>query len=193
MEIRKRAVWRARLCERIIFPFEFLPNNNPQGRGCFVDETPSGRDIDNSPMMRDDYVAIMFPLCVGIFSVTIVCRLKAIQQKTGSWLEADGVMLDIAADKWGRVRHAYARYEYYAPNLQVGTRICPYGCEESDPGVYLRRYPKGGKIVVRYDPSNPQECYLELPVGRGIKLWSALSTMCFTFPLIYHLWLVYLE
>jgi hypothetical protein len=144
-------------------------------------------------MNQDDFIAIVFPLCMGIFARVRLRGLKGLQQKTASWIAAEGVMLEITAEKWGRWRRAHARYEFYTPSPQVGTRICPEGCEDSDPDVYLEKYPKGGGIVVYYDPSDPRDCYLELPEVRIVNLWSALSAICFTFPVIYCLWLVFLR
>ena len=94
---------------------------------------------------------------------------------------------------FGKGRSAYVLYEFVVNTKLIGSRICAPGCEESDPNVYVRCYTVGKEIRVHYDPTDPQNCLLELPSDRAIKGWSLMTAIGLVFPLLYLVWLEYIK
>ena len=93
--------------------------------------------------------------------------------RTSSWETAEGVILESRVESRtnrGTIYHPIIRYRYQAEGRAFeGNRI---GFYDPSNGKVLKvapivkRYPRGSKIPVFYDPEEPEEATLELPGAR---------------------------
>lgn len=142
---------------------------------------------------KDTFIALFLPTILTAFAFTRARNLQKLGHETKRWVTTRGRVLDAKIVGWGRSRHAQILYEYNAPTKLVGSQLCAPGCEESDPNIYIRWYTIGKEIHVHYNPTDPQQCLLELPNERAIKSWKRLTAIGLTFPFFYLLWLQYLK
>lgn len=141
---------------------------------------------------KDIFIATIVPLIVGIYAILRARSLSRLRAQTASWIQSKGFIREAKIVGWGRGRVAAIVYEYYTPDKRFGSRICPVGCEMSDPRIYLRRYPPGQEVDVFFDPQSHHLSFLELPSGQIIKAWQTMAGIGFTFPIFYLIWLLFL-
>ncbi len=144
-------------------------------------------------MDKDTIFAVFFPLFIASVGLYHTSRLRRVKLDTKSWLTTQGRILDFRIVGFGKARSALVLYEFTVNTKLIGSRICAPGCELSDPAKYRQKYAVGCEILVHYDPSDPQNCMLELPSEMAIRCWTTLVYIGFTFPLLYLIWLEYIE
>jgi len=84
-------------------------------------------------------------------------------------------------------------YFYYTPEERRGCGLGPCGRLASDPEALVRRYPKGKKVSVRYDPVRPYVSFLDSGDMGQVKGLAFLAVIGIGFPFLYFLWTKWLE
>jgi len=90
-----------------------------------------------------------------------------------SWPHTEGEILiseqTVSRGIHGNSYNFLVLYEYHVDGCKYTSDFLSYKMDTSDKSsLYRSRYPKGSKVPVYYDPSNPKNAVLETGVGQSL-------------------------
>jgi len=131
---------------------------------------------------------------VGLWAAIIASRARKRARMSRQWLTTKGIVTESKFVKGGRNGDvAFVTYLYFTPEERRGSGLGPGGSMVADPAAVVRRFPKGQEVLVRYDPNNPNDSFLESGAQVPISWFIFLAVVGIGFPVIYFVWVALLN
>ena len=82
---------------------------------------------------------------------------------------------------------AWVTYDYSTPERRSGSGLSPGGSLIANPAAFVKRFPKGSEVKVRYDPANPSDSFVDLGAHVQVPELIVLAILGLSFPPAYFL------
>ena len=137
---------------------------------------------------------LFFAPAIGIWAAVMAYRARRRARESISWPTTSGIITESTLVRGGRSGDtAHLVYLYHTPEERRGTGLGPCGRLASDPEALVRRYPKGEKISVRYNPERPEISFVDSGDTGQIRGLTFIAVFGISFPLVYFAWVKWLE
>jgi len=125
------------------------------------------------PLSKDEIVGGLSFLALGIAFLWLGLRLRKFAQRTLSWPQASGKIVESRADIQGVgddfTKKARIVYSYEVNGTPFnGSRLGGTGMQTPD--MLVKKYPVGATVQVFFDPADPASAVLERGAGRETVL-----------------------
>jgi len=134
------------------------------------------------------FIATAVGICAAIMAYRASKRIRI----SKAWPTTSGIVTQSALVR-GRGPSALISYVYFAPEERYGSGLGAGGHLIADPAALVRRYPKGAKVKVRYNPSNHAESFIDSGGQVPLRSLKFLAVISIISPLLYFLWITWLR
>jgi len=125
---------------------------------------------------------------VGIWAAGMAIRARRRVSLTQDWPSTNGVITHSVLTLAGRGgTKAQVTYEYFTPERRIGCGLSPGGSLIADPACFVKRFPKGIEVTVRYNPANPFDSFIDSGARVQVPELTVLAILGLGFPPAYYL------
>jgi hypothetical protein len=122
------------------------------------------------PLSKDEMVGSLSFLALGIALLWLGLRLRKFAQRTLSWPQASGKIVESRVEMQGfgddSTVKACIAYSYEVNGTPFkGSRLGGTGMQT--PHMLVKKYPVGATVQVFFDPADPASAVLERSTGQG--------------------------
>ena len=130
---------------------------------------------------------------LGVWAAVMAIHARRRIRRTLEWPSTKGIITNSVLIEGKGGTKARVTYEYFTPEPRIGFGLSPGGSLIANPAAFVKRFPKGTEVPVRFDPANPSDSFIDSGAHVQVPGLIVLAIFGLSFPPAYLLYIYLLK